>query len=121
MSAEAVFAAAPSATGSVRRTLILVAVATLPFTYAITVDLSFPLKIYEVVLVLVLLTYLLDLRLPVPPGAFVPLRRLAWFAVAAGVLTLVRFAIPAEGSAVGYFGVRFGPIGDAVAKLLYLT
>jgi O-antigen ligase len=121
MSAEAVVAATPSDTGSVRRTLILVAVATLPFTYAITVDLSFPLKIYEVVLALVLLTYLLDLRLPLAPGAIAPVRRLAWFAVAAGVLTLVRFAIPAEGAAVGYFGVRFGPIGDAVAKLLYLT
>lgn len=100
---------------------MFLAVATLPFTYALTVDLGFPLKIYEVTLGLVLVTYLLDLRLPLAPDAVGPVRRLAWFAVAAGLLTLVRFAIPAEGSAVGDFGVRFGPVGDAMAKLLYLT
>jgi hypothetical protein len=121
MSAEAVLAGVSAGTGSVRRKLVFLAVVTLPFTYALTVNLGFPLKIYEVALALVLLTCLLDLRLPLAPGAIVPVRRLAWFAVAAGVLTLVRFAIPAEGSEVGYFGGRFGPIGDAVAKLLYLT
>jgi O-antigen ligase len=121
MSAEAVLPTIRASTGSVRRSLVLLAIATLPFTYALTVNLSFPLKIYEVVLFTVLVTYLLDLRLPLAPGSFVPVRRLAWFTVAAAVLTLVRFAIPAEGSSVGDFGVRFGPVGDAVAKLLYLT
>jgi O-antigen ligase len=121
MSAEAVLPTIGAGTGSVRRRLILLAIATLPFTYALTVNLSFPLKIYEVVLSFVLVTYLLDLRLPLAPGSLVPVRRLGWFAGAAAVLTLVRFAIPAEGSSVGDFGVRFGPAGDAVAKLLYLT
>jgi O-antigen ligase len=121
MSAEAVLPVTRAGTSSVRRTLVLFAVATLPFTYALTVNLSFPLKIYEVVLSLVLMSYLLDLRLPLAPGAMILARRLAWFASAAAVLTLIRFAIPAEGSSVGDFGVRFGPIGDAVAKLLYLA
>jgi O-antigen ligase len=120
MSAEAVLAGTPAGAGSVRRKLVFLAVATLPFTYALTVDLSFPLKIYEIALAVVLLSYLLDLRLPLAPKAVVPARWLAWFAVMATVLTLVRFVVPAVGSEVGAFSVRFGPVGDAVAKLLYL-
>jgi O-antigen ligase len=121
MSAEAVLPTISTGTGSFRRGLVLLAIVTLPFTYALTVDLSFPLKIYEVALSLLLVTYLLDLRLPLAPGSVVPIRRLAWFAVAAAMLTLLRFAIPAEGSSAGDFGMRFGPAGDAVAKLLHLT
>jgi O-antigen ligase len=121
MSAEAALAASPSATGSVRRSLILLAVATLPFTYALTVDLGFPLKAYEVALAFALLTYLGDLRLPLAPGTRGVVRRLAWFTIAAAVLTLMRFTLPAEGSSPFDFGARFGPAGDAIAKLLYLA
>ncbi|HEX7336618.1 MAG TPA: O-antigen ligase family protein [Gemmatimonadales bacterium] len=121
MSAEAVLAGSRTDAGSVRRSLILLAVATLPFTYALTVDLSFPLKAYEVALALVLLTYLNELRLPLAPGTRRMVRGLGWFVVAAAVLTLIRFTLPAEGSTTGDFGARFGPAGDAVAKLLYLA
>jgi O-antigen ligase len=121
MSAEAVLAATRSDAGSVRRSLILLAVATLPFTYAFTVNLSFPLKVYEVALALALPTYLSDLRLPVAPGTRGVVRSLAWFTVAAAALTLVRFTLPAEGSSTVDFGARFGPAGDAIAKLLYLA
>lgn len=121
MSAEAVLAATSSDVGSVRRSLILLAVATLPFTYALTVNLSFPLKVYEVALALALLTYLSDLRLPLAPGTGGVARRLTWFAVAAAALTLIRFTMPAEGSSAVDFGARFGPAGDAIAKLLYLA
>lgn len=121
MSAEAVLAATRSDAGAARRSLILVAVATLPFTYAFTVNLSFPLKIYEVALALALFTYLLDLRLPLAPGTGGVVSRLAWFALAAAALTLIRFTLPAEGSSAVDFGARFGPAGDAVAKLLYLA
>ena len=120
MSAEAVLAGSRTDAGSVRRSLVLLAVATLPFTYAFTVDFSFPLKIYEVALALALLTYLSELRLPLAPGTRTVVRRLGWFAVAAAVLTLVRFTLPAEGSSTSDFGARFGPGGDAIAKLLYL-
>ena len=121
MSAEAVLAASPADTGSVRRNLVLLAVATLPFTYAFTVNLSFPLKVYEVALALALLTYVSELRLPLAPGTGPVVARLAWFTIAAAVLTLIRFAVPAEGSSEVDFGARFGPAGDAVAKLLYLS
>jgi O-antigen ligase len=120
MSAEAALATPRSHAGSVRQGLVLLAVATLPFTYAFTLDLSFPLKIYEIALALVLLTYLSELRLPLAPGASNVFRRLAWFTVAAAMLTLVRFTLPAEGGSSVDFGARFGPAGDAVAKLLYL-
>ncbi len=121
MSAEAVLRATHSDVGSVRRSLILLAVTTLPFTYALTVNLSFPLKVYEVALALALLTYLSDLRLPLAPGTTGVVRRLAWFAIAAAALTLIRFTLPAEGSSATDFGARFGPVGDAIAKLLYLA
>jgi O-antigen ligase len=121
MSAEAVLAAPHANTGSVRRSLILLAVASLPFTYAFTIDLRFPLKIYEVALVLVLITYLRELRLPFAPGAIVPVRRIALFVAAVAVLGLLRFTLPAAGSSAADFGARFGPTGDAVAKFAYLT
>ena len=120
MSAEAVLAGSRTDAGAVRRSLILLAVATLPFTYAFTVDFSFPLKIYEVALALVLLTYLSELRLPLAPGTRPVISRLGWFTIAAAVITLVRFTIPAEGGSTADFGARFGPGGDAIAKLLYL-
>jgi O-antigen ligase len=120
MAAEAVLASSHADLGSVRRTLVLIAVATLPFTYAFTVNLSFPLKIYEVALALALVTHLTDLRLPIAPRTRDVIRRLSWFVVAAAVVTLLRFTIPAEGASVVDFGARFGPVGDAVAKLLYL-
>jgi O-antigen ligase len=121
MSAEAALAATGTDTGSVRRSLVLLAVATLPFTYAFTVNLSFPLKVYEVALAFALLTYLSDLKLPLTPGSRGVFRSLVWFTVAAAALTLVRFALPAEGSSTTDFGARFGPAGDATAKLLYLV
>ncbi|MEO7239164.1 MAG: O-antigen ligase family protein [Gemmatimonadales bacterium] len=121
MSAEAVLPATQADVGSVRRSLILLAVVTLPFTYAFTVNLGFPLKVYEIALALLLVTYLTDLRLPLAPGTRGVVRRLAWFTIAAAVLTLIRFAVPGEGSSAVEFGARFGPVGDAIAKLLYLT
>jgi len=121
MSAEAALAAPHANTGSVRRSLILLAVATLPFTYAFTIDLRFPLKIYEVALALVLLTYLRELRLPFAPGAILPVRRIGLFVAGVAILGLLRFALPAEGSSAADFGARFGPAGDAVAKFAYLT
>jgi O-antigen ligase len=121
MSAEAVLTAPQANTGSVRRNLILLAIASLPFTYAFTIDLRFPLKIYEVALALVLLTYLRELRIPFAPGAMVPVRRIAVFVVAVGILGLLRLVAPAEGSSAADFGARFGPAGDAVAKFAYLS
>ncbi len=121
MSAEAALAVPLANAGSVRRSLILLAVASLPFTYAFTIDLRFPLKIYEVALVLVLLTYLRELRIPFAPGAIVPVRRIAAFVAAIAVLGLLRFTLPAEGSSAADFGARFGPAGDAVAKFAYLS
>jgi O-antigen ligase len=106
--------------GSVRRNLVLLSLAALPFTYALTLNLRFPLKLYELALAFTLLTCLLDLKLKVAPGTLPVARRLAWFVAVAAALTLLRFALPAEGASVG-FGTRFGPAGDAIAKLVYLV
>jgi O-antigen ligase len=121
MSAElAVPAALVGQQGSVRRTLVLLALVGLPFTYALTLNLRFPLKLYEIAVGVTLLTCVLDLRLPVAPGTAPVARLLAWFVATAAALSLLRAALPAEGASIG-FGTRFGPAGDAVAKLLYLV
>ena len=54
--------------GAVRRNLVLLALVGLPFTYALTLNLRFPFKLYELALALALVTCLLDLRLTLPPG-----------------------------------------------------
>ena len=51
-------------TGGVRRFLVLLAVLTLPFTVALTLNLRFPLKIYEVALLGAGLTCLAQFWIP---------------------------------------------------------
>ena len=84
------------------------------------VNLSFPLKVYEVAP-----------RRPCSPIERAPasacsryrprVARLAWFTIAAAVLTLIRIALPAQGSSEADFGAQVRSAGDAVAKLLYLS
>jgi O-antigen ligase len=108
-------------TGGVRRGLALLVVATLPFALGLTIDLRFPLKIYEVALGLAALSCLADLRVPSLPAArraAVPLVGLLGFALA---VLLVHAWAPPRGLEWSEFESRFGPLGDGITKILYIT
>lgn len=108
-------------TGGVRRALALLVVATLPFALGLTIDLRFPLKIYEVALGLAALSCLADLRIPSHPTArraALPVVGLLGFAL---VVLLVHAWIPPRGLEWTEFETRFGPLGDGVTKFLYIS
>ena len=108
-------------TGGVRRGLALLVVATLPFALGLTIDLRFPLKIYEVALGLAALSCLADLRVPSLPAArraALPLIGLLGFALA---VLLVHAWAPPRGLEWSEFESRFGPLGDGISKILYIT
>ena len=110
-----------TSTGGVRRSLALLVVATLPFALGLTIDLRFPLKIYEVALALAALSCLADLRIPSLPAArraALPLVGLLWFALA---VLLVHAWAPPRGLEWSEFESRFGPLGDGIAKILYIS
>jgi O-antigen ligase len=107
-------------TGGVRRALVLLIVVTLPLTQALTLNLRFPLKIYEVALVAAGLTCLAEFRIPTLPSA----RRAARWVLAligwALVVLLLHVWLPPAGLSMTGLVTRFGPLGDGVAKILYL-
>ncbi len=104
----------------VRRVLVLLAIAGLPFTLALTIDIKFPLKIYELALALAALTCLAQLRIPTIPAA----RRAALPVVALLCLALLVLLIhtwfPPSGLQAWAFESRYGPLGDGIAKIIYV-
>jgi O-antigen ligase len=99
----------------------LVAVFWLPFTYAFTIPLQFPLKVYELALALAFFAALAQLRVRAAAGALRVLRPLLPFAAVA-VATLAYYAFnPLPTVDSGTFDARFGAVGDGVAKLAYLA
>lgn len=100
--------------------LILISLVALPFTQALTINIKFPLKIYEVCLFFASALMLTRMRIAIAPTAKREIRILAFFWVAATIMFLVRIISPAEGITVSGFISRFGPMGDGAAKLLYL-
>lgn len=109
---------APS-TASVRHVATLIVVATLPLTYAMTIPLVFPVKIYEVALCVCALVMAWDGRAVFAPGlgrfTAPVLALLVW---AAAVL-VIRIAIPLDSFTTDGFDARVGPVGDAVIKVAY--
>ena len=107
-------------TVGLRRVLVLVAVLTLPFTLALTVNLRFPFKIYELALLGAGLTCLAQFRIPTLRSAS---KAAIWVVLLVGwavaVLLLHRW-LPPEGLSTSGFAARFGPLGDGIAKILYL-
>ena len=99
----------------------LAAVGTLPFAYALTVNLRFPFKLYELALVLSAAAVCADGRLRAAPGTWRLLRPLAAFVLFAGAGLALRLARPLETVEEGDFLVRFGPAGDGITKLVYLA
>jgi O-antigen ligase len=98
----------------------LAAVVWLPFTYALTLDLRFPFKLSELMLVLAGLAVLAELRLRAAPGALRLVRPLVVLVLlSAGVLFFFA-ANPLLTVESGTFDARFGAAGDGLAKLAYL-
>jgi O-antigen ligase len=107
-------------TGGVRRRLILLSVLTLPFTLALTVNLRFPFKLYELALLGAGLTCLAQFRIPTIRSAS---RAAVWVMVLVGwsvAVLLWHLWMPPGGLTTSGFVSRFGPTGDGIAKLLYL-
>jgi O-antigen ligase len=107
-------------TGGVRRLLVSLAVLTLPFTAALTLNLRFPLKIYEVALLGAGLTCLSQLRIPTLRSASTAARWVAALVGWAVAVLLLHLWLPPEGVNAAGFESRFGPLGDELAKILYL-
>lgn len=107
-------------TDSVRRRLVLLAVLTLPFTLALTLNLRFPLKLYELALLGAGLTCLAQFRMPTLRSAS---SASLWVALLVGwalAVLLLHIWLPPSGMNTSGFTVRFGPLGDGIAKILYL-
>ena len=103
-----------------RKVLVSLAILTLPFTLALTINLRFPLKIYEVALLGAGLACLVDFRIPTlrsARSAVLPVIAVVGFASA---VLLLHLWLPPEGLSTSGFASRFGPFGDGIAKLLYL-
>lgn len=100
--------------------LILISAFSLPFTQAMTIDIKFPLKIYEVALILTGLLLLLKGKISIAPGVKRDLQILIAFCGLTTLLVLTRIAFPAEGMNKDILDSRFGPAGDGITKLVYL-
>lgn len=102
-----------------RRILIGMVLVTLPFTQALTIDLRFPFKAYELALLLLVALTATEGRMRTAPGARREFFVLALFVGLVVLSLLYRQINPLPTTATG-FSSRFGALGDSVAKLLYL-
>lgn len=105
----------------VRRWAALVVTAALPFTYALTLQIAFPLKLYELLLVLLGLIAVFDGRLRFAPGTFTVLKPMLWLWPWAAVGLAYRIMVPLGSFNGAGFTPRFGPAGDGITKLLYFA
>jgi O-antigen ligase len=103
----------------VRRALVLLVLLSLPFTFALTIDLRFPLKIYELALLGAGCVSLLTLSLSTVPAAARSSWPLAAFAAWSLAVLLLHAWLPPEGMSTAGFTSRFGPLGDGIAKICY--
>ena len=104
---------------SVRRTAARIVVATLPLTYALTIPVGFPLKIYEVVLGALFVIALVEERIVVAPGLRPYLEPLLAFLAFTTVVLVFRLVVRLETFSTFGFTSRAGPVGDGILKLGY--
>jgi O-Antigen ligase len=119
MSAVAVFPMAANASPPFRRVAASIIVATLPLTYALTIPVGFPLKIYEVVLGGLLILAMTEGRLLLAPGLRRFIAPLGVFLAFVTVVLVYRLAVRLDTFTVSGFESRAGPVGDGVLKLGY--
>lgn len=110
---------ASSGIGSVRHLATLVVVATLPLTYAMTLRVVFPLKIYELVLCLCGAFMCWEGRVVLAPGMARYARPVFAFLAWSTLVLCVRLALPLDSFSTAGFEARIGPVGDGVVKLAY--
>lgn len=110
--------ATPSAS-SVRHYATLIVVATLPLTYAMTLRVVFPVKIYELVLCICAVLMAWEGRFILAPGLRPFARPILAFLAWASVVLVVRLAVPLDSFTTDGFEARLGPVGDAVVKIAY--
>jgi O-antigen ligase len=103
-----------------RHLLVLLVVLTLPFTQALTLNLRFPLKIYEVALLAAGFTCLAQFRIPTLRSASAAAIWVIGLVGWAAAVLLLHFWLPPAGANVSSVASRFGPLGDGIAKILYL-
>lgn len=94
-------------------------VATLPLTYALTVPVGFPLKIYELVLGAVLLIAVVEGRVMVAAGLRPYLEPLLAFLLLATFVLVFRLVFRLDSFTESGFASRAGPVGDGLLKLGY--
>lgn len=100
--------------------LALAAVATLPFAYALTLNLRFPFKLYELALLVCAASVAAGGRIRAAPGTWRAMRPLWLFVGYVGVVLGTRILRPLPTVNLGTFDTRFGPAGDGITKLCYL-
>ncbi len=108
-----------SGTTSVRHYATLVVVGTLPLTYAMTLRVVFPLKIYELVLSLCAASMCWEGRMVLVPGIARFARPIFAFLTWAALVLCLRLAFPLDSFTTEGFEARIGPIGDGVIKIGY--
>lgn len=119
MSDSIALLAAPAKPGLLRAVTIVTLV-TLPFMTALTVNVGFPLKIYEVALLAAMVLVPLSGRLSLPRQAVTGAVLTAVWMGLAGLILWYRLLDPLPTAAVTGLASRFGPIGDGVTKFIYL-
>ncbi len=103
----------------VRSVAARVIIATLPLTFALTLPVGFPLKIYEVVLGGLFLVFLAEERVIIAPGLRPYVEPLLAFLVLATVVLVFRLVDQPDSFTTSGFNSRAGPIGDGLLKLAY--
>ncbi len=106
-------------TRSVRHLATLVVVGTLPLTYAMTLRIVFPIKIYELVLCICGALMLWEGRIVLAPGLARFARPILAFLVWSVLVLAFRLAVPLESFTTDGFDARLGPVGDPVVKVAY--
>jgi O-Antigen ligase len=106
-------------TTSVRHVATLIVVASLPLTYAMTLRVVFPLKIYELVLCVCAATMFWEGRIVLVPGIARFARPIFAFLAWAALVLCVRLAFPLASFTTEGFEARLGPVGDGVIKIGY--
>lgn len=109
----------PASTASVRHVAALVVVATLPLTYAMTVRVVFPIKIYELVLCVCAALMAWEGRVVLAPGMLRFAKPILWLLAWSAVVLAIRLAWPLDSFTTEGFDARIGPVGDAVIKIAY--
>ncbi len=106
-------------TTSVRHYATLLVVATLPLTYAMTLRLVFPFKIYELVLCISAAAMCWEGRVTLVPGIARFARPIFAFLTWAALVLCVRLAFPLPSFTTDGFEARIGPVGDGIIKIGY--